>query len=229
MTQVRADYRQIRVPQTPTIFQHVGGIASYPAPKEGVWPKVLVPHRPLLGLLPPPADTARPEPERVPLPPPPEGWVRTHHAAPAAYPRLYREGHGTLGRSSQPWGEVPADESREQRQARLDGWCETLVRDRYDAHAWSLEEAQAAAPPKQWISVERWAREGPVGGYTLVCTHAGGLQKEVSARPSAHELTRSTGRRSSATSSATAARPRRRSAAGRSARPGPRCRLTRSG
>lgn len=180
MSQVRADYRSVRVPQKPSIFQYRGGIASYPAPKEGVWPKVLVPYRPLLGFLPPPEDKARPEPRREPLPPPPEGWVRTHHAAPAAYPRLYREGHGNLGHDSQPWGTVPDEECKEERAKRLGEWCETLVRGRYDSHAWSLEEAKEAAPPRQWISVERWARKEPVGGYTLVCTHAGGLQKEVS-------------------------------------------------
>lgn len=180
MSQVRADYRSVRVPQKPSIFQHRGGIASYPAPKEGVWPKILVPYRPLLGFLPPPEDKARPEPRREPLPPPPEGWVRTHHAASAAYPRLYREGHGNLGHDSQPWGTVPDEESKEERAKRLGEWCETLVRGRYDSHAWSLEEAKEAAPPRQWISVERWARKEPVGGYTLVCTHAGGLQKEVS-------------------------------------------------
>ncbi|EKC98389.1 hypothetical protein A1Q2_07403 [Trichosporon asahii var. asahii CBS 8904] len=178
MSQVRADYRSVRVPQKPSIFQHRGGIASYPAPKEGVWPKILVPYRPLLGFLPPPEDKARPEPRREPLPPPPEGWVRTHHAASAAYPRLYREGHGNLGHDSQPWGTVPDEESKEERAKRLGEWCETLVRGRYDSHAWSLEEAKEAAPPRQWISVERWARKEPVGGYTLVCTHAGGLQKE---------------------------------------------------
>jgi hypothetical protein len=55
-----------------------------------------------------------------------------------------------------------------------------VVTKRYDAREWTLEEAQLAAPPKQWLSVERWRREKPTGGYTLVCAHAGGLQKEVS-------------------------------------------------
>lgn len=175
------DYRQVRRPRKPAIFQRIGDITSYPPPKEGVWTKLVAPQRPLLGFLPPPPDKARPEPSRLPLTAPPAGWRRSLHAAPAAYPSLYREEHGELGLLSQPWGGIAPNATKEQKAARVDEWCTSLVRERYDAKDWSLDEAKAANPRKQWLSVERWTRDEPTeGGYTLVCCHAGGLQKEVS-------------------------------------------------
>ncbi|KAL1404898.1 hypothetical protein Q8F55_008509 [Vanrija albida] len=167
-------YKDIRVPVHPTVFQTIGGVSSYPRPSE-VDLDQLLEIRPLLGLLPPPDEPAPREPTRLPLRPPPTGWVSSYHAAPAAYPRLMREQHGTLTRESFT---PPADESAEARALRIEQEAIASVRDRYDAKLWDLEEAAAVAPPKQWLSVERWRRIKPVGGYTLVCAHAGGLQKE---------------------------------------------------
>lgn len=176
-------YKDVREPQKPTIYQTIGGISSYPRPAE-VDPEQLLDKRPLLGFLPPPDEEAPRQPTRLPLRPPPIGWVSTYHAAPAAYPRLMREQHGNLSHGSYPWGPVPppANETPAQRGERIEQDAIAAVRGRYDAKVWDLEEAAAAAPPKQWISVERWRRLKPVGGYTMVFAHAGGFQKEVSGR-----------------------------------------------
>jgi hypothetical protein len=95
------------------------------------------------------------------------------------------EGHGTLDRASHPWGAPAVGESSAERDARTTQETIDNVRGRYDAKYWSIEEAQAKRPPKQWVSMERWRRIEPTGGYTLLCAHAGGLQKEVS-RKSKH-------------------------------------------
>lgn len=50
---------------------------------------------------------------------------------------------------------------------------------RYSAEEWTLEEARRVAPPGQFIAVERWYRNEPRGGSTLICTHANGTTKEV--------------------------------------------------
>jgi hypothetical protein len=160
------------------------GVYSYlPFTAVSPWPTPLITPQPLLPLLPHPEKVAPPQPVRPELAPPPTGWTRSVHAAPAAYPKNLREAHGTFSRSSRPWGpEPPTGESKEARTSRQAGELHECVRQRYAAKHWSIEEALAANPRGHWISVERWRRDKPAGGYTLVLTHANGLQREVSRR-----------------------------------------------
>lgn len=146
-------------------------------------PDPLAPNRPLLPLLPHPETTAPPAPPRPPLAPPPKGWTRSHHAAPAAYPKELREAHGTLRRGDEPYktAEMRPDETKEEKQKRFTNDTNKSVEMRYAVHNWSIEEAKAAQPRGHWLAVERWKRDKPSGnGKVLVCTHANGLQKEVS-------------------------------------------------
>lgn len=171
----------------PTIFKNVGnGITIYPpfTGKSEVFHSPVLPRRSLLGVLPPPTTPAPAKPVRADLPPPPAGFVRSVHAVPAAYPRQLRESHGTFSRDSHPFRSEPVSptESPHDKETRLNDETGNMAHKRYDAKEWSLEEARAAQPCKQWISVERWRRETPLGGYTLVCNHASGLQKEVSCK-----------------------------------------------
>lgn len=156
-------------------------------PHEGpsVMPSPMVAPKPLLTLLPHPDKEAPPCPPRPALPPPPKGWTSSLHAAPAAYPKGVTEAYGNLSRSSRPYesGPPPANETKEQRKKRLYDESNRCVKLREDAYEWTIEEAKAQAPKKgQWLCVERWRRDKPVGGATLVVTHANGLIKEVSAR-----------------------------------------------
>ncbi|GMK55943.1 hypothetical protein CspeluHIS016_0209990 [Cutaneotrichosporon spelunceum] len=127
-----------------------------------------------------PNNSAPPAPERPALPPLPAGWTRTFHAVPAAYPRQLREGTGKLSRSSDPFGNtrpIPG-ESKAARKRRIEAAVGAAVLARLDADEWNLEEALRAAPEGLFLSVERWTRDTPVGGHTLVCTHPNGTQKE---------------------------------------------------
>jgi len=108
--------------------------------------------------------------------------VSSIHAAPAAYPRQLREAHGTNGWDSSPFGTrpIPPKESKGAAAARWEAETTCVVQKRYDAREWTLDEAREARPLKQWLGVERWRRTSASGaGYTIVCTHAGGLIKEV--------------------------------------------------
>lgn len=160
---------------TPAIYSHLPFVGRSP------WPTPLIDPEPLLSLLPHPEKTAPPQPLRPELAPPPAGWMRSLHAAPAAYPKILREAHGTLDRLSHPWrtSEPKADETKEERVKRQAGELVEAVKQRYAAKHWSVEEAKAASPPGLWLAVERWKRDKPTGGHTLVLTHANGLQKEV--------------------------------------------------
>jgi hypothetical protein len=62
----------------------------------------------------------------------------------------------------------------------VEGAVGAAVVARLDASEWSLEEGLKAAPAGLFMAVERWTRDVPVGGHTLVCTHPNGTQKEVS-------------------------------------------------
>lgn len=135
----------------------------------------------LLPFLPPPGNKAPPLSARPPLPPPPKGWTRSYHAVPAAYPRGLRESHGKFGRFDHPYAtsQPPAAETKDQRRARLLADSENCVRKRFDAKQWTLDEARAAAPTGLFLAAERWQRDAPQGGYTILCSHANGMQKEV--------------------------------------------------
>lgn len=145
-------------------------------------PHPMTPSYELLNLLPPPGNKAPPFPPRPELPPPPEGWRRTYHAVPAAYPRGLRESHGKLGRFDHPYAtsQPGPKETKEERKARLLADVENCVRQRFDAKEWDLEEAQKAAPSGLFLAAERWTRDKPQGGYTVLCSHANGMQKEAS-------------------------------------------------
>lgn len=154
------------------------------APPKGpsVAPSPVVPPQPLLPLLRPPTATAPPHPPRPELAPPPSGFTRTLHAAPAAWPKQLRESIGTCSRDSSPFGPEPsANETKEARAARVEEEKNTTITRRFAAQEWDLEEARDSKQPAQWLSSERWRRDKPVpGGVTLVFAHANGLQKEVS-------------------------------------------------
>lgn len=162
------------------------GFTTYPrmtAPSK--IPSPLAPNRPLLPLLPHPETTAPPMPPRPALSPPPEGWTRSYHAAPAAYPKELKEAHGTLSRLSTPYktADAATNESKEEKAKRFSADTDKSVEMRYDVTNWTIEEAKSAAPPGHWIAAERWRRDKPSPsgkGKVLVCTHANGLQKEVS-------------------------------------------------
>ncbi|BEI92585.1 uncharacterized protein CcaverHIS019_0502130 [Cutaneotrichosporon cavernicola] len=133
-----------------------------------------------LALAPHPNTPAPPAPRRPTLGPPPAGWTRTLHAVPAAYPRQLMQGTGDLGRSSEPFGNtrpIPG-ESKAVRKARVESAVGAAVLARVDAYEWSLEEALRVKPDGLFLGVERWTRDKPVGGHTLVCTHPNGTQKE---------------------------------------------------
>lgn len=137
-----------------------------------------------LPLVPHPNNAAPAEPPRLPLPPLPDGWVRSYHAVPAAYPRQLREAHGTLTRDSHPFGRGPVgEETKAERRARVNREAYVATRVRFHAEEWSIEDALAAAPKGLFIAAERWRRETPRGGKTLVCTHPNSTQKEVQGTP----------------------------------------------
>ncbi|KAL1412834.1 hypothetical protein Q8F55_000583 [Vanrija albida] len=136
--------------------------------------------RPFLPFLPHPETTAPPPPPRPDLAPPPPGFTRSYHAAPAAYPKELKEATGAASRLPSPFRKsAPSEnETKEERSARVTAESVECIRIRTDATQWSLDEAKAAAPPGLWLAAERWRRDKPTGGVTLVCTHANGLHKE---------------------------------------------------
>ncbi|TXT06152.1 hypothetical protein VHUM_03625 [Vanrija humicola] len=137
-------------------------------------------------LLPPSGGTPPAYPATEALPPPPEGYERSLHALPAAYPRALVESSGTLTRGSAPFGEPPANESKEERKARIKRARDNAVQVRADARAWDVDEngevePEALSTPPQWIAAERWRRTASTDdaeGVTLVFVHANGFQKE---------------------------------------------------
>ncbi|BEJ14795.1 hypothetical protein CspHIS471_0405620 [Cutaneotrichosporon sp. HIS471] len=143
-------------------------------------PEPLAPNRPLFPLLPHPEETAPPAPPRPDLAPPPKGWTRSYHAAPAAYPKELAEAHGTLTRESLPYQTTPPveGESKEERGARWKADADKCSQMRYDVHNWTYDEVMTERPRGHWLAAERWRRDEPRGGKVLVCTHANGLQKE---------------------------------------------------
>lgn len=152
------------------------GASSFPTP-------LTPPH--FLPLSPHPGNRAPPAPARPPLPPPPAGWTRSFHAIPAAYPRQLREAHGPHSRASHPYRDDHSPEAEaaltsEERRARANAEAKRVAEARWGAHEWTVEEGLAAAPEGQFLAVERWRRDVPRGGRTVVCTHANGMQKEVS-------------------------------------------------
>lgn len=157
-------------------------ILTYPPyNKPSVAPSPVVqPHRELLALLQPPAATAPAPPARPALSPPPAGYTRTLHAAPAAWPKTLKESEGSYERLSQPFGPVPDKESKEERAARIVRETELSTEGWKASHHWSIEEARKSSQPAQWLAVERWRRdEQDKDGVTLVLAHANGLQKEL--------------------------------------------------
>ncbi|TXT10473.1 uncharacterized protein COLE_04407 [Cutaneotrichosporon oleaginosum] len=140
------------------------------------------PPRELLALRRPPPSTAPAPPARPSLAPPPKGYTRTLHAAPAAWPKTLKESVGSFSRQADPFGPVPAKESKEERAARIVREKDVSCGRRKDATYWSIEEAEASSQPPQWLAVERWHRDVPDNdGITLVVAHANGLQKELGA------------------------------------------------
>lgn len=157
-------------------------IVTYPPyTKASVAPSPVVqPPRNLLPLLRPPTATAPALPPRPELPPPPKGYTRTEHAAPAAWPKTLKESKGTYERLSDPFGTPPAKESKEERAARIVREKDFIVNRRKESTYWSIEEARSSDQPAQWLAVERWRRDDPApDGVTLVMAHANGLQKEL--------------------------------------------------
>lgn len=133
-----------------------------------------------LSLAPHPNNLAPPKPPRLPLPTLPDGWTRSFHAVPAAYPRQLREAHGTLTRESHPFRQGPVgSETKTERRARVNEEALAATRIRFQAEEWSAADALAEAPKGLFIAVERWRRDRPRGGKTLVCTHPNSTQKEV--------------------------------------------------
>ncbi|KLT43968.1 alpha/beta-hydrolase, partial [Cutaneotrichosporon oleaginosum] len=106
----------------------------------------------------------------------PPGYVRSVHACPAAYPRMYE---GTLSRSSYPYSSIPETETKEARAARLEKdkvACAEQAREaaKTEGAGWKTNSGEGL-----WLSVERWRREDPVeGGVTLLMLHANGMLKE---------------------------------------------------
>ncbi|BEI83670.1 hypothetical protein CcaverHIS002_0402740 [Cutaneotrichosporon cavernicola] len=132
-----------------------------------------------LPLAPHPGNPAPPAPLRPPHPPPPEGWTRTFHAVPAAYPRQLKEATGTYGRSSHPFRESgPEPKTSAERKARSEKEGFKAAEARWGGHEWSMDEALAASPKGLFVAVERWRRDKLRGGHTVVCSHANGMQKE---------------------------------------------------
>lgn len=87
-----------------------------------------------------------------------------------------------MGRGSHPFGNtrpVPG-ESKQERKARVENAVGQALLARLDGKEWSLEEAEKARPEGLFVAVERWKRDVPTGGHTIVCTHPNGTQKEVS-------------------------------------------------
>lgn len=155
---------------------------SYYPPFEGasqVPPSPLTPAH-FLALAPHPNNPAPAEPSRLPLPALPDGWTRSFHAVPAAYPRQLREAHGNLTRESHPFrsGSV-GKETKAERRERVNREAFEATKVRFQAEEWSLEDALAASPKGLFIGAERWRRDSPRGGKTLVCTHPNSTQKEV--------------------------------------------------
>lgn len=134
---------------------------SYPRPTPPPDPPVPFPIPAALApLLAPPPDTSPPRcpPSRGSIPVL-DGWTRSTHVFPAAYPRVR-----TL---QQPEGKISIEELRarrlkhhEGRSARLESRKEVL-----------------------WTVVERWTRleaKGKGKGVTLFATHPNGMHKEAS-------------------------------------------------
>lgn len=156
---------------------------TFYSPFEGrsnVGPSPLTPAH-FLPLAPHPNNAAPAQPSRPQLAPLPKGWTRTFHAVPAAYPRQLREAHGNLRRESLPFRRGPVgQETQTQRRDRINREALEAARIRFQAEEWSMEDALAAAPKGLFIAAERWQRDAPRGGKTLVCTHPNSTQKEVS-------------------------------------------------
>ncbi|GMK57473.1 hypothetical protein CspeluHIS016_0403070 [Cutaneotrichosporon spelunceum] len=138
-------------------------------------PSPVVPPLTLAPLSRPPPSTTPPQPSRPPLSPAP-GYVRSVHACPAAYPRMYE---GTYSRESYPFSPIPEDESKAARAARIDKdkvTCAESARTaaQNEGAGWQTNHGDGL-----WLSVERWRRAQPIdGGATLVMLHANGMLKE---------------------------------------------------
>lgn len=143
-----------------------------------------------LPLAPHPNNAAPPEPPRPPLTALPDGWTRSFHAVPAAYPRQLREAHGVLTRESHPFRTgLVGPESKAERRRRVNREALEATRIRLQAEEWSIEDALTAAPAGLFIAAERWRRDKPSGGRTLICTHPNSTQKEVSQTTASQPLT----------------------------------------
>ncbi|BEI94225.1 uncharacterized protein CcaverHIS019_0606840 [Cutaneotrichosporon cavernicola] len=138
-------------------------------------PSPVVPPLTLAPLSRPPSSGPPSQPSRPPLSPP-AGYVRSVHACPAAYPRMYE---GTFSRESYPFSPIPEDESKKARAARIEKdkiTCAESARAaaKNEGSGWKTNHGDGL-----WLSVERWKRENPVeGGATLVMLHANGMLKE---------------------------------------------------
>lgn len=142
----------------------------------------------LLPLFQPPAQQAPAYPPRPALPVAvPAGWTRTVHAAPAAYPRSGENAVGNLVRESKPFSSnlpIPADKANDKafKAAVYTNEANNVTRAHYLDHILTADEAAASTQPHLWLGVERWTRDKPTGGITLIVTQANGLIKEVGGR-----------------------------------------------
>ncbi|KAL1409319.1 hypothetical protein Q8F55_003300 [Vanrija albida] len=158
--------------------------ALYTGPTNTPYPIIDPAVSTLLPLFAPPPQTAPAYPPRPELPTAlPAGWTRTLHAAPAAYPRSGANAVGNLVRESKPFSSnlpVPADKANDKKFKAKQYATEAAncARAHYLDHILTADEASASTQPHLWLGVERWSRDKPTGGVTLILTQANGLIKE---------------------------------------------------
>ncbi|GMK58684.1 hypothetical protein CspeluHIS016_0601260 [Cutaneotrichosporon spelunceum] len=115
-----------------------------------------------------PGNPAPPPPFRPALPPSSRGLD-------ADVPRPT----GSYGRSSHPFRQSgPEPKTSAERKVRAKNEGLAAAEARWLGHEWSMDEALAASPKGLFVAVERWRRDKPRGGHTVVCSHANGMQKE---------------------------------------------------
>ncbi|TXT04287.1 hypothetical protein VHUM_04174 [Vanrija humicola] len=156
----------------------------YTGPTHTLYPIVDPAVSTLLPLFQPPVQTAPAYPARPALPiAVPAGWTSTVHAAPAAYPRSGANAVGNLVRESKPFSPklpIPADKANDKAfKAKLAATeANNCTRAHFLDHILTVEDASASTQPHLWLGVERWSRDKPTGGITLIVTQANGLIKE---------------------------------------------------
>ncbi|KAL7420781.1 hypothetical protein Q5752_004733 [Cryptotrichosporon argae] len=128
-----------------------------------------------LPYLPPPTSACPAYPPRPAIDGVPAGWTRSTHVAPCAFPRLIRESSGTLDRSSAPYASVVSGAKAERGRMAVEA-ATAAIRARRTATPTLADEQDGET---MWFAVERWRRDRPAGGVTLVLGHACGMCKET--------------------------------------------------